>query len=466
MKKIVLSVFASSLLFAGGWIEENIIDVSTDSGYYETQTRNIYSLGSKTIKFKEVGGTITPFHIEPPRFNVGCGGIDISMGGFSYLKKEFIVEKLKAISAAAPAFVYQMAISALCKDCQNIMNELENAANMINGLNFDTCDAINAAQGAGKQMGDLMNSNIFHGESDSWTAERLKSGRETIEGWGRTLKSAFGGDDAKAKEKMATMLLKGSLLHMSLTKGLANTSQLDILGNDPNGDKLVVSIFRSLIGDVIGGEDGTGIPTVFKASGGSKDNLFKALYEGGKVQYMSYNTTTFKLYEQNAETETTGAKKIIKDKLIDIYTKMKNKTPLNITDKKFLATLSFPVYKYLNVSVLSKGSSDVEIELMAEQIAANQTAQLVYYMTNMISRGMQMYLANHGKDLAPENIEAIANDLTHGIDEINKAANEYVKTISIDFTKKVGVVELIRKQEQEFKTKFANQPFVKSIYTK
>lgn len=41
---------------SANWIEDNIIDVSTDSGYYETQTRNIYSLGSKTIKFKEVGG--------------------------------------------------------------------------------------------------------------------------------------------------------------------------------------------------------------------------------------------------------------------------------------------------------------------------------------------------------------------------------------------------------------------------
>lgn len=463
MKKIVLSAFATSILFAGGWIEDNIIDVSTDSGYYETQTRGIYSLGSTTIKFKEIGGTITPLHMEPPRFNVGCGGIDISMGGFSYLKKEFIVEKLKAISAAAPAFVYQMAISALCKDCQNIMNELEKAANMINGLNFDTCDAINAAQGAGKHLGEAMNTTIFGGQSDSWTSARLKTGRETMEGWGNNIKSYFGGDDAKAKEKLNTMVLKGSLLHMSLTKGLADVSPLDILGNDPNGDRLVVSIFRSLIGDVLGGEDGGGTPTVFKASGGSKDNLFKALYEGGKVQYTSYNKTTFKLYEQNAETEITGTKKIIKDKLTAIYTKIKNKTALDAADKKFLATLSFPVYKYLNISVISKGSSDVEIELMAEQIAANQTAQLVYYMTNMISRGMQMYIANHGQDLAPENIEAIANDLTHGIDEINKAANEYVKTISMDFTKKTAVVGLIKNQEQEFKKRFANQPFVRNL---
>ncbi|MDD3834828.1 MAG: conjugal transfer protein TraH, partial [Sulfurimonas sp.] len=117
MKKIVLSMIAASMILANNnWIKDNMIDVGSDMGYYQTQTRGIYTLGSQTIKFREVGGAITPFHLDPPRFNVGCGGIDIAMGGFSYLNPEFIIEKLKAISAAAPAFVYQMAISALCKD--------------------------------------------------------------------------------------------------------------------------------------------------------------------------------------------------------------------------------------------------------------------------------------------------------------------------------------------------------------
>lgn len=465
MKKIVLSIFAVSVLSAG-WIEDNIIDSSTDSGFYETQTRNIYSLGSKTIKFKEVGGTVTPFHVEPPRFNIGCGGIDISMGGFSYLKKEFIVEKLKAISSAAPAFVYQMAISALCKDCQNIMNELEKAANMINGLNFDTCDAINAAQGAGKFVGEAMNKNIFDGQSDSWTSAKLKSGRETMEEWGNSIKSAFGGDTAKAKDKINAMVLKGSLLHISLTKGLADTSPLDILGNDPNGDKLVISIFRSLIGDAIGNEDSDGKPTTYESSGGTKEGLFKALYEGGKVQYLSYDKVNLKLFDQKGETDLVGAKEIIQTKLTAIYNKMKNKTALDITDKKFLASLSFPVYKYLNVSAISKTSSEAEITLMAEQIAANQTAQLVYYMTNMISRGIQMYLATYGKDMSPESVKIMVDTFNKGISEINKGANEYVKAITTEFHTKQAIVELIKKKNQEMKTDLTKHPFYSQMINK
>lgn len=374
------------------------------------------------------------------------------MGGFSYLKKEFIVEKLKAISAAAPAFVYQMAISALCKDCQNIMNELEKAANMINGLNFDTCDAINAAQGAGKMVGEAMNQSLFGGQSDSWTSQKLKTGREAMEGWGNNIKSYFGGDDAKAKEKMDALVLKGSLLHMSLTKGLADTSPLDILGNDPNGDKLVISIFRSLIGDIIGGTDSDGKPTAYTTSGGSKNNLFQALYEGGKVQYLSYDKATFKLFDQKGETDLVGTKEIIKTNLTNIYNKMKNKTALDIADKKFLASLSFPVYRYLNVIAISKQSSKAEITLMAEQIAANQTAELVYYMTNMISRGIQMFLATHGKDISPENIKFVVDTLNNELNEINKGANERVKVIYDDFETKQKIVELIKKKDQELKT--------------
>ena len=64
-------------------------------------------------------------------------------GGFSYLNFDNIVEKLKKITTAAPAFAFTIALSTLCKDCDTIMTELEKIANAINGMNFDTCTALN-----------------------------------------------------------------------------------------------------------------------------------------------------------------------------------------------------------------------------------------------------------------------------------------------------------------------------------
>ncbi len=459
MKKIVLSVFAVSILSAN-WIEDNIIDVSTDSGYYETQTRGIYSLGSKTIKFKEVGGTITPFHVEPPRFNVGCGGIDISMGGFSYLKKEFIVEKLKAISAAAPAFVYQMAISALCKDCQNIMNELEKAANMINGLNFDTCDAINAAQGAGKFVGEAMNKTIFDGQSDSWTSAKLKSGRETMEGWGNSVKSFFGGDAAKAQEKIDAMVLNGSLIDMVTSKGLADVSKLDILGTDEWGDKQLLSIYRAVIGDVIGGKDSDGKPTTYIIPGGTTADLFEVLFEGGKSQTISYSRTDKRIIN-GGETTITGTKEYITNAIKGVYEKMKNKQALDSADKKFLSSLSIPIYKFLNVAIISK-TGEFEINSLAEQVALNQTIDLVLYMSKIISRGVSYYVAVNGKDMPPE-LQAEAFNISTRLDALNAQAFEYKADAAVEFQGHIAILKYIKEREQDVKTKLSAYSFFNSM---
>jgi conjugative transfer pilus assembly protein TraH len=456
LKKIVLSITIFGMLQAT-WIEDNMINVGNDSGYYQTQTRNIYSLGSETIKFRETGGTITPFHMEPPRFNVGCGAIDLSMGGFSYLNRDFVVEKLKAISASAPAFVYQMAISALCKDCQNIMNELEKFSNMMNGMNLDTCDAVQMAQGAGKNVGEAMNNTIASGQTDSWTSQRLKSGREAMNGWKNNLKSFFGGDAIKADEMMEILVLKGSLLHIVSTKGLPDISKLDLLNNDANQDKLILSIFRAAIGDIIGGEDADGKPTAKIIPGGTINNLFKTILEGGKIHYSSYSHTVKDIIGIGEYNLDKGARDTIKEKLLIVYNKMKMKTVLDVTDKNFLSKLSFPVYKYLNTAVLIR--ADHDFDLITSQIAADQTKDLVLYLSRLVARGISSYVAIHGKDLSQENAKHAA-EMIANINELNKQTMQYFSTVSANLENKTNILDYMRKKDQDLRLQSANQAFM------
>lgn len=442
------------------WIDDNIIDVGTDTGYYQTQTRGIYSLGSQTIKFREIGGTINPIHVEPPRFNVGCGGIDIAMGGFSYLNPEFIIEKLKAISAAAPAFVYQMAISALCKDCQNIMNELEKFANMANGMNFDTCDAVQAAQKLGSTKGEAMNSAIFSGQSDSWLSQRLESATDAMQGWRNNIKNYFGGDEAKTNDMMEKLVLKGSLLHISAMKGLPDISKLDLLGNDNNGDKLILSVFRAAIGDIMGGENSDGDSYVYALSGETVENLFKTIYEGGKIPIISYNDATKQVNKYNEQMILDkGARDTIREKLVSIYNKMKNKQLLDEADKDFLSSLSFPVYKYLNVSLVSKSDSD--FDAIAGQIAAKQTVELISYLSRLVARGISSYIALNGKDMTAGTIEQ-ARIMVIKINELNKQTHSHYGTIQKDFANSKSVTDYIEKKNQQLKTQNAYQSFMSS----
>ena len=91
-------------------------------------------------------------------------------GGFSYLNFDNIVEKLKKITTAAPAFAFKIALSTLCKDCDTIMTELEQIANAINGMNFDTCTALNnwSDKLAGSLKSNIGSTAIESGVVEDW----------------------------------------------------------------------------------------------------------------------------------------------------------------------------------------------------------------------------------------------------------------------------------------------------------
>ena len=74
-----------------------------------------------------------------PRFKVGCGGIDLFMGGFSFLNVNYLVQKFQKILQAAPAMAFDLALSTLCQQCSNIMKSLEALANELNGLQMNDC---------------------------------------------------------------------------------------------------------------------------------------------------------------------------------------------------------------------------------------------------------------------------------------------------------------------------------------
>lgn len=133
-----------------------------------SQVRGYYNFGGATVRNYSAMGQIRPFHIETPSIHSGCSGVDIVFGGFSYLNLQYLVEKLKKIATAAPAFVFQLALSTLCKDCEQIAQSLDAIADAINQLNFDGCKA---AVNFGKAIGGSMSQTSFFGDN---TIDKLK----------------------------------------------------------------------------------------------------------------------------------------------------------------------------------------------------------------------------------------------------------------------------------------------------
>jgi conjugative transfer pilus assembly protein TraH len=141
------------------------------------QTMNLYTGGSLFMRMPK--RTYQLATSTPPSWGAGCGGIDLYMGGFSYINKEQFVAMMRNIGSNALGYGFKLAIQNLCPTCDNVMQALQATAQQINRLNMDSCEAakglVNAAlpdtwergkQNAAKNYGVDMN--LFENITDAW----------------------------------------------------------------------------------------------------------------------------------------------------------------------------------------------------------------------------------------------------------------------------------------------------------
>lgn len=142
------------------------------------QTMNLYTGGSLFMRMPKK--TYNLASVTPPSWNAGCGGIDLFLGGFSFINKDQFVAMLRNIGSNSLGYAFKLAIQNLCPTCDNVMQALQASSQMINRQNIDSCEAakgiVNASvpdtwtrgkQDAAKNWG--VNSNLFGDLSDAWT---------------------------------------------------------------------------------------------------------------------------------------------------------------------------------------------------------------------------------------------------------------------------------------------------------
>lgn len=193
---------------AGGWVDD-WLDQSVSSGanYFEGQKRNYFSGGTYSMRYRNSKDYL--FSIQKPRLKSGCGGIDLFMGGFSFLDPEYLMQKLQRSLQAAPAVAFDLALKEACPECAATLKQLEGIINKLNSLQMSECQAakeIAVATGMDKGFGEVMSvANATARESNSatkgWfnTTEEVKSNnnqpteeqQQLIQGCSASFKAIF-----------------------------------------------------------------------------------------------------------------------------------------------------------------------------------------------------------------------------------------------------------------------------------
>ena len=188
---------------------------------YQTQERGYFIGGSASIRMPNE--FIQPFSFTPPQVRAGCGGIDIVMGGFSYLGFDYLVQKLQSILQAAPAFAFQLALHTLCPQCGNITSTLDSLSDLINNLNVNSCQASKAlAAGLFDWIGGEEQST---GSTDSWfssISKAVQDFKSMVDKYAQKYDQMYGNREGTKTFKFEPSLLVNAMEQAGAYSGLTD----------------------------------------------------------------------------------------------------------------------------------------------------------------------------------------------------------------------------------------------------
>jgi conjugative transfer pilus assembly protein TraH len=235
---IFLLCIAITPIASANWVDDWFDMMSTTNpSSYQGQERGFATAGGFQARMRVKTDNLLT--ISPPRVNIGCGGIDIFMGGFSFLNADYIVEKFERIIRMAPALAFQVALNELSSTISEKVEGMEQVMNTLNSLQLDECQAAKAVatyavdmvKSGPTQATNAVAQNIKSGAQNMWDTAM----KDTRDNPGDSLKKAIDSSSMPATLK-AELKKGGSLLSNAGDKFGLTTSEIEQL--------------RALIGDV------------------------------------------------------------------------------------------------------------------------------------------------------------------------------------------------------------------------
>lgn len=120
----------------------------TEPGRVATSVRGAVTLGGVSVRFPRRSDRVQLFSITPPNLKGGCNGIDLHLGGFSYVSGEEIEKLMKAISQSARGMVIQLVITKLCPQCATVLSDLVDRVQKATSFAYDSCNIAQRAMNA------------------------------------------------------------------------------------------------------------------------------------------------------------------------------------------------------------------------------------------------------------------------------------------------------------------------------
>ncbi len=334
----------------------------TDGGGYQDQTGGFYTGGSLFARSKINNADL--FSLQMPHYRAGCGGIDLFLGGFSYVNAQQFIQLLRNIGSNASGYAFNLALATVTPQIKSVLDDLSAKIQKMTNQSINSCEAAATLVGGAWPQSDASSQLLCNamskdlGVASDWAQGRQKCGAEGQ----RTNVLNRKGEKPEFKDVL------GDEFNVAW-KAIQKNGFL-------RSDLQLAEFFMTLSGTLISRRTGDRIEAVILPSRSADAELINGLIKGNtQVEvYRCDNGNEDKCLVPSLQkikiSEAQALYGKVQKLLSSISQKVREDKALSPTEKGFVNSTQIPVLKIMAVEAAFKGGgSPMSITDFSEAIA-------------------------------------------------------------------------------------------------
>lgn len=371
----------------------------TTGGGYQDQTGGFYTGGRVFARSKVNNAEL--LSLQLPHYRAGCGGIDLFMGGFSYINAQAFIALLRNIGSNASGYAFNLALATVTPQIKSVLDDLLAKVQRMTNQNINSCEAAATLVGGAWPQSDASSQLLCNamskdlGIATDWAQGRQKCGAEEQRAAVLNRKG----------EKPGFKDILGDEFNMAWKAILKN----NFLKNNTG----LAEFFMTLSGTIISKRAGEGLRVQVLPSKSSDPQLIAALLTGNvPVQiYKCDNASEDQCLAPILQNVTLPKEKALSSKVHNILTSLSNKVrtdgKLSEEERGFVNSTTIPVLKIIAVeTAFKKGGSPLSATEFSEAIAHDILLQYLDEVMSLVWDSVTQLKKNQINDGMIEELRA------------------------------------------------------------
>jgi conjugative transfer pilus assembly protein TraH len=350
----------------------------TGGSIYNGQKAGYVTGGGVAIRGRVMNSHLVTVNL--PRFDAGCGGIDIYAGGFSFLNKQEFVQTLKGLGTSVAGYSFLLSMELISPQVSNAIKQMQTWSNAANAMNINSCELGSTMVGAVWPKRTAAHQQI---------CRTMGSQKGIFQDW---VEARHGcGQEAKYREvskKVSEDPMFNSILQDQFNLAWEAIQKQSIVAQN----RELAEFLMTLMGTIVSSDDKNGSFQVYPSKIEDEEFLHTLLEGGTATIYSCKKSPGNRCLVLNEKQVVLSADSAwcgrVQSLLLAIQAKILKDEELDANEVALLQKTRVPVYRVVNaMTAYRKGYCPVDLYQLAHLIAMDLLMQYLEEAVSIVRDG-------------------------------------------------------------------------------